>query len=216
MLDWTVVADNLPRLLHATVRTVHLTVLTVALGTILGLLLAVLRQSSNNSVSSVVGGYNWLMRVVPTVIIMFFVYYGLPRLGLTLPAFETAVIGAGIQAGAYYGEIFRAGILSVPTGQAEAARALGLSPMRTWRRIMLPQAIRVSVPPYMSNTIIIMKGTSIASIITVDELTGVGNSIISITYRPLEILFAVTAIYLTLNTVLTLIQHWAERRWATK
>ena len=216
MLDWSVVVENLPKLLNATVRTVQLAVLTVALGTVLGIPLAILRQSSNAAIVRVVTWYSWLMRVVPTLIIYFFVYYGLPRLNVTLPAFETAIIGSGIQAAAYYGEVFRGGLLAVPAGQVEAARALGLSRRRIWQRIVLPQAIPVSLPAYMSNTIIITKGTSIASIITVNELAGVGNSIISITYRPLEILFVVTAIYLTLNTVLTLVQRWGEQRWSIK
>jgi His/Glu/Gln/Arg/opine family amino acid ABC transporter permease subunit len=210
------ILEHLPTLLRATVRTVELAVWIVALATILAFPLVVLRQSANPLIAGSVAVYSWVMRTLPLLIMLFFGFYGLPRLNVTLPAFQTAIVFTGVQAAAYYMEIVRGGVLSVGKGQFEASRALGLAPLHTWRRIILPQVIPVSLPGYISNTIIIMKGTSVASIITVSELTGVGNSIISITYRPLEILLPVAVIYLFLNSVLTILQHLGERHWSLK
>lgn len=210
------ILEHLPILLIATVRTIQLAVWTVTLATVLAIPLVILRQSSNLLISRIVAGYSWVMRTLPLLVVLFFGFYGLPQLNVTLPAFQTAIAFTGIQAAAYYMEIIRGGVLAVPKGQFEAARTLGLSPLRTWRRIILPQAIPVALPAYISNTTILVKGTSIASVITVSELTGVANSIISITYRPLEILLTAAAIYLALNSVLTLLQSFGERFWATK
>jgi len=216
MLDWQITLTYLPNLLYAAMRTIQLTVLTVLLGAIIAVPLAIIRQSSNKVLVSIVAAYSWLMRTCPVLLILYFCYYGLPRLGLRLPAFEVAVIGGGLSSGAYYMEILRGGLLAVPKGQYDAAQALGLTPLRVWQRIILPQAIPVALPPFISNTQLILKGSSLASIITVNELTGIGNGIISITYRVLEILFPVAAIYLALNSMLTLAQHWGERRWTIK
>ena len=216
MFDWQLVVESLPMLGYAALNTVKLTFFNVALGTVLAIPLTIARQSSNSALSRGVAAYSWFMRTCPLLILLYFLYYGLPTLGIYLPAFGVAVVGGGIMTAAYYTEIIRGGVLAVPSGQWDAARALGLSPWRIWRRIVLPQAIPVALPPYISDTTLILKGSSLASIITVDELTGVGNSIISTTYRPLEILLVVAAVYLALNSLLTLAQHWGERHWAVR
>lgn len=119
-----------------------------------------------------------------------------------------------VTASAYNLEIFRAGIVAVPPGQFEAARALGLSETRMWRRIVLPQALPVIIPPYISNATLVLKGSSTAAVVTVPELTGVGIGLITQTLRPLETLTAVAVLYLAFNSVLTGLQAFAERRLA--
>ncbi len=215
-MDWQTIGASLPQLLVATVNTISLTVLTVVLATALAVPLAILRQAPDTLSARLVAGYSWFMRACPLLVILYFCYYGLPALHIDLPPFQTAVVGGAISAGAYYMEIIRGGLRAVPAGQWEAARALGLPPWRIWYKIILPQTLPVILPPFISNTTIILKGSSLASVITVDELTGVGNSIISLTYRPLEILLTVAVIYLALNTLLTTFQQWGERHWAVK
>lgn len=216
MIGWQLIVDSLPVLLMAAVNTVLLAALTAALGVALALPLVVMRQSAKPVLSRTIATFSWFMRTCPLLVILYFLYYGLPALGVYLPAFQVAVVSSGVQTSAYYMEIIRSGLLAVPSGQWEASRALGLSPWHIWRRVVLPQVIPVALPPFISDTTHILKGSSIAAIITVDELTGVGNSIISITYRPLEILFVMTVIYLMLNSLLTLVQYWGERRWAIR
>jgi len=216
MFDWQIVITHLPDLLRATVRTIQLTLWTVLLGTVLGVALAIVRQSAAPMLGRAIAVYSWFMRTGPLLVILYFLYYGLPRVGIYLPAFQLAVLGGGVASGAYYMEIIRGGILAVPKGQMDAARALGMHPLRVWTRVVLPQAIPVFLPPFVSNTQLILKGSSLAGVITVAELTGVGNRFISLTFRPLEILFPVAVIYLTLNSVLVLLQMAGERAWHTR
>ena len=131
------ILEHLPTLLAATVRTLQLAVWTVALATVLAIPLVVLRQSTNPAISRMVSVYSWIMRAIPLLVILFFGYYGLPKLNVVLPAFGTAVVCTALQASAYYMEVIRSGVLAVPKGQFEASRALGLSPLHFWRRIML-------------------------------------------------------------------------------
>jgi His/Glu/Gln/Arg/opine family amino acid ABC transporter permease subunit len=207
MLKW------LPDLLGAAISTVGLTVLITVIGTVLAIPLALVRQGHSLAWSQAVGVYSWFIRVTPMLIFLYFLFYGLPAIGILLPPFQIYVICGGLFSAAKFTENFRGGLLAVPDGQWEAAKALGLSPWRVWGRIILPQAVPVVLPGYMSNITTALKGTSLASLVTIDELTGVGNAIISRTFRPLEILFVVTAIYLALNSLVTLIQRWAEERF---
>lgn len=212
--SWQFILDNLPALLAAAVDTIKLTVPIVIFSTILAVPLVILRSSSNPLISLPVAIYSWIMRVTPLLVVLYFVFYGLPILGVRIRPFTIAVVGSSILSASYYMEVIRGGLLAVPQGQLEAARALGLSSWRIWQRIVLPQVIPVSLPPYISNTVLILKGTSIAMLITVDELTGVGFGIISVTYRPMEIILVMAIIYLAMITAITSFQHWAERRWA--
>lgn len=214
--SWQFILDNLPELLAAAVNTIKLTVPIVIISTILAAPLVVLRRSSNPFISRPVAAYSWIMRVIPLLVVLYFVFYGLPIIGVSIQPFTIAIVATSIQAAGYYMETIRGGVLAIPEGQREAARALGLSSWRTWRRIVLPQVLPVSLPPYMSNTVLVLKGTSIAMLITVDELTGVGFGIISVTYRPMEIILVLAILYLAMITALTSFQHWAERRWAIK
>ena len=121
----------------------------------------------------------------------------------------------GVVGSAYECEIFRGG-MAIPTGQFEAARALGLSESRTWRRVVIPQTLPVVTPPLISNMTLQLKGTSLAALITLPELTGTALEAISYTYRPFEILVGVSLAYLLLDSVLTGLQVAAERRFAAR
>ncbi len=211
-MAWDVAVRYIPDLARAAITTVELTVLTLLLSTVVGIPLAIIRNSSLRVLSRLVAAFSWLMRALPALLLLFFVYYGLPRFGLVLPAFPTAVVGLALSASAYNLEIFRAGLNAVDRGQHEAARALGLGPWHAWTRILIPQAAVVVIPPYVSNATLILKGSSIASIITVTEVTATANSLIGATYRPFELLVAAAIVYIALNTILAIVQTLVERR----
>jgi His/Glu/Gln/Arg/opine family amino acid ABC transporter permease subunit len=189
---------------------------SVVLSTIFGLALAIMRMSPLAVLRWLSSGFVWLFRGIPALVLLFFTFYALPQLGVSMSPVNAAILGLGLSASAYNAEFFRSGIMSVDKGQWEASRALAISGARTWRRIVLPQAVRIILPPYMSNAITLLKSTSLASVITVSEITGVANRLISSTFRPIEILTVVAALYLAMSTVLTLLQHLAERAVALK
>ncbi|MDE3077113.1 MAG: amino acid ABC transporter permease [Chloroflexota bacterium] len=208
--DLAVVTRYLPILARSSIVTIELTAICLSLGTGIGLLLALMRVSGNPLMVGFSAGYSWLIRGIPLLVLLFFSYYALPQLGLKFSAFGAAILAISIDTGAYTSEIIRSGIISVDRGQYEAARALHLSPVWTMRRIILPQAIRVIVPPYFSNAIVLLKATSLAGVITVAELTGDANRIVSSTFRPLEILTIVALLYLILSSGLAGLQYGFE------
>ncbi|PYE22607.1 amino acid ABC transporter membrane protein 1 (PAAT family) [Rhizobium sp. PP-CC-3A-592] len=215
-MDITFLIEHLPTLLRATRVTVELTVATLVLSTLLALPLAVIGIEKTSRVSRWLNVYALLMRSVPTLIVLFFLYFGLAEVGLVLPAFATALLGLTMSATAYNLAIFRSGLMSVPRGQIEAARALGIPDWRIWTFIVYPQAMPVLLPIYLSNATLVLKGTSVASIITIPELTATANEIVSLTYRPFEILLGSAAIYVALGGLLSLASRYAERTWRTR
>jgi His/Glu/Gln/Arg/opine family amino acid ABC transporter permease subunit len=175
-------------------------------GTTLGFVLALGRTSSVGWLRWVVGAYVWIFRGTPMLLHLFFIYYAAPLIGLTLDALPAAIIAMSLSSMAYNCEIIRAGLAAVHHGQIEAARAVGMTYTRIVRRIVLPQAVRIIIPPYMSNVITHTKNSSLASVITVPELMLTAQMIYSSTYRAIEILTATGAIYLVLTSCLTWLQ----------
>ncbi len=215
-IDWPFFAQYFPLIISAMWTTVELFAASMVIGTIGGLLLALMRLARNPVIWGTAWLLSWILRGVPLLVILFFTFFGLPVIGITLSPMGAAILGMGIDTAAYKGEIIRAGIISVDHGQYEAARALGMTPSYYMRRIILPQAIHVIIPPYVTNAITVLKSTSIAGVITVAEMTGVANRIISATFKPIETLVMVGLIYLALNTVLAVAQQGLERAFAVK
>jgi len=212
-MDLEFLVEHLPALLQATRITVGLTLATLLISTLLAVPLAIAGLAPGTWVSRAISLYSALMRSVPTLVILFFVYYGLPQIGLTLPAFATALIGLSLSATAYTLEIFRSGLRAVDVGQIEAARALGIPGWRIWRSIAFPQAMPIILPTYLSNATLVLKGTSVASIITISELTATANEIVSTTYQPFEILFASAVIYILLGGLMNGAAQLVGRTW---
>ena len=210
-MDWSVVADNHDVLLRGLANTLMLAALTVGVSVVLAIPLALLREVRLRAIRYLVAAFSWITRAVPALVLLYFSYYGLPFVGVRLDPLPAAVIGLTLSAAGYNMEFFRAGFRSVGRGQLEAARALGLPYRRTLRRIILPQALRVTIPPLFSNLTLVLKGTSLAGLVCVGELTGAGNTLISFFYQPIEILIAVAAAYLLLNSILVLIQRQMEK-----
>jgi len=211
-MDLNYLAENLPLLLEATKVTAILMVATIVLSTAIALPLSVVGLRRPNAASRALDLFTLFMRSIPTLVVLFFFYYGLPYMGLVLPAFAVAVVGLTISAVAYNIEIFRAGLRAVDPGQIEAAEALGVPRWRIWVNIAFPQAMPVFLPTYLSNATLILKGTSVASIITLPELTAVANEIVSLTYQPFEILIAAALIYVAMGGMLGLVAAVFRRR----
>jgi polar amino acid transport system permease protein len=233
-LDWRVVGQYLffPRILQGIVVTLELTVIAMAIGVSLGVLLAVMRLSVNPVLSSVSWFYIWFFRGTPVLVQIFFWYnlaLILPHLSIGIPfthiewigqtnqidsPFLAAILGLGLNEAAYMSEIVRAGIISVDQGQTEAAQALGMTRVHVMLRIVLPQAMRVVLPPTGNETISMLKTSSLASIATVGELFYVQTQISNANFSVVELLVVASIWYLVMTSILTFGQYYLERYFA--
>jgi His/Glu/Gln/Arg/opine family amino acid ABC transporter permease subunit len=211
-MDLAVIWNYLPFLLMSAGVTVWISLLSLVFGSILGLLLALARVSKNRFARGFAWGYVWLIRGTPMLLQIFAIYYWLPTLGVTLPAFVAGVAALSINAAGYFVDIFRAGILSVPTGQVEAGLSIGLTPLQVMARIILPLAVRPALPPYIGQCINLVKNSSLVSVISVQELMFTSQSIYSSTYKIAEILGTAGLLYLAINTALQVLQSSLEHR----
>ncbi|MGB6115965.1 MAG: amino acid ABC transporter permease [Comamonas sp.] len=185
--------------------TLKLFFITVALALPLGLLLALARVSHLRPLSAVVNGYIWLMRGTPLMLQMLFIYFALPFvpvIGVRLPDFPSAVVAFTLNYGAYFAEIFRAGILSVDRGQYEAARVLGMNYRQTMRRIVLPQMVRNILPPLSNETITLVKDTSLIYVLALNDLLRAARGIVQRDFTTSPFIVA-AAFYLIMTLVLT-------------
>ncbi len=216
-----------PNILRGMVNTVLISVLSQVLGVALGVLAAVMRLSGNPVTGAVAAVYVWFFRGTP-VLVQLLVWYNLsfifPTLSLPgvgswqtndiMTPFLAALLGLGINEGAYMAEIVRAGIGSVDEGQTEAAHALGMSPSRTMRRIILPQAMRVIVPPTGNEFINMLKTSSLAYAIQYGELLQSAVTVYSNNLAVIELLFTVSLWYLILTSIFSIAQYQVERHFA--
>ncbi|HEX2083322.1 MAG TPA: amino acid ABC transporter permease [Xanthomonadaceae bacterium] len=194
--------------------TVTLTLASGALGLMIGVLGALGRLSKWQAVRWLAAFYIWAVRGTPLIVQILFVYFALPALlpGLRLSDYWSAVVALSINVGAYNAEIIRAGIQSVPEGQVEAAKALGLRALQILRAIVLPQALRVALPPLVNNAVALLKDSSLAYVIGVVELSLIGNSIQAESFQPVPVFITVAGIYLLLTTFLSWFSSALERR----
>jgi polar amino acid transport system permease protein len=169
-LNGKVFVDTLPLLLTGLWITISLGALAIVLGTAGGLLLALLRLYGPAPVAFITVSYINVFRAIPILVLLIVIYYALPFVGLRLTSFTSATLALSLVSAAYSAEILRAGIEGVPKGQSEAARALGLSKIRQMTDVILPQAIKLVIPPLTSNAINVMKDTSLASVVAMPDL----------------------------------------------
>jgi His/Glu/Gln/Arg/opine family amino acid ABC transporter permease subunit len=212
-MNWSVVAQNWPTLAAGTLNTVVVAGATIVLSVLLAVPLAIMRGAANRVLRSVATAFSWITRATPALALLFFAYYGLPAIGVYLEPLPAAILGLTLSAAGYNMEYIRAGLDAIPRGQYDAARALGFPFHTALRRLLFPQAMRVIAPPLVSNLTLVLKGSALASLVAVSELTGEGMALISFTYRPIEILLVVAAVYLALNSLLVLAQWAVERRY---
>jgi len=201
-----------PLLKAGVLYTIPLTLITFALGLTLAIITALVRLSSLKLLKWIADFYVWVIRGTPLLVQLFIIFYGLPSVGITLNVYTSAVIGLSLSVGAYCSEIVRAAILSVQKGQWEAAYSLGMSRTQALRRVILPQAARVSVPPLGNAFISLVKDTSLVAIITYVEMFRKANQIAAATYEPMIVYCEVAVIYLAFSTVLSVLQNYVEKR----
>ena len=198
-------------LLEGALWTIGLTLSTLFFGSIIGLGLATMRLSRHPWLSRFAQGYIWIFRGTPLLVQLIIIYTGLPQLGLVrFTVIQSAVIGLALNEAAYLSEILRGGILSVPKGQTEAARALGLRPLHSFRLVVLPQALRVIIPPLGNSVNGLLKTTSIASVISMEELLRRGQILMQQKFQILEVFMVVAIIYLVMTTCWDFVQRRIE------
>lgn len=231
---WEVVARYFfsPRIIEGLWHTLELTVISMVLGIILGVVIAILRQSQNPILSKLALGYIWFFRGTPVFVQLLFWGYiaalyptvsvSIPFTGFDLWSAETrtlmtpwlaAVLGLSLNEAAYMAEIVRGGLQSIDSGQREAGQALGMSKSRVLRRIVLPQAMRVIVPPTGNNVISMLKTTSVVSVLAFPELLYSAQLIYAVSYLTIPLLIVASIWYLIVTTVLTAGQHFLEKHY---
>jgi polar amino acid transport system permease protein len=231
--EWRVVGEYFTsrRILAGLLSTFLLTAIAMAMGIVLGVVLAVMRLSANPLMRSAASAYIWFFRGTPVfvqIIFWFNISALFPKLSLGIPfgpefltgsantlitPFLAAILALGLNEAAYMAEIVRAGIISVDAGQTEAAQALGMSRILTLRRVVLPRAMRVIIPPTGNQTIGMLKTTSLVSVIAYTELLYSAQLIYSANYRTIPLLLVASLWYLLVTTVLSIGQYYVERRF---
>lgn len=211
-LETSFVAQILPLLLRGAVTTVAISLTAMGLALVLGLIAALGRLSRSRPLRFLTGLYVEVIRGTPLLVQLFIVYYGLPSYGIKLEPFTAGFLTLGIHYGAYLSEVYRAGILSVDLGQWEAAASIGMSRGTVLREIILPQAVRVILPPIGNYFISMLKDSALTATITVSELLRVGQLKVAVTFRAMDIYLMVAAIYLALSYPLSLLIRWLEKR----
>jgi len=235
-IEWHVVGQFLfdHRILEGVVVTLELTASAMAIGVVLGVFLAVIRLSPNPLVSGASWLYIWFFRGTPVLVQLLFWYniaaiypsisLGIPFVGVefvhgsansVITTFVAALLGLGLNEGAYMAEIVRAGIISVGEGQTDAAQSLGMSRLQIMRRIVLPQAMRVIIPPTGNETISMLKTTSLVIVIALSppELLGATQNIYSVNFKPIQLLTVASIWYLAVTSVLYVGQYYLERHY---
>jgi len=230
---WHIVGQYLfdSRVLHGALVTIELTFLSMVIGILLGIVLAVMRLSPNPIVSGASWLYIWFFRGTPLLVQILF-WYDIadlfPTISIGIPfgpalihghansvvtPFLAALLALALNEGAYMAEIVRAGFISVPEGQTEAAQSLGLSRLQTMRQIVLPQAMRVIIPPTGNETISMLKNTSLISVTAYAELLFATQEISDVNFRPIPLLLVASIWYLVMTSVLYVGQYFIERRF---
>jgi len=225
-IEWKYVGQFLfvPAIMNGLYNTLLMTVAAMSLGIVLGVIIAVMRISGNPVLSVIATGYLWIFRGAPALLqlllwfnlALIFPTIGIPGLFefktvTVMTPFVAAVLGLGIQQGAYTSEVVRGGLLAVDSGQYEAARTIGMTQLQMLRRIVIPQAMRVMVPPIGNEVISMVKLTSLASVIQYSEILHNAQIIYYANTRVLELLLVASFWYLLVVTVLSIGQHYIER-----
>lgn len=208
------IGNNADQFAQGARTTLWLTLVSGAMGLVLGLAAALARTSGHIAFEAVARFYVWLVRGTPLLVQILFMYFALPVLlpAVTLPDFAAAVIALGLNVGAYNAEVIRGALLAVPQGQREAAVALGMRPRHVMASVVLPQAARVALPPLAGNVVALLKDSSLAFAIGVVELTNVGNRVQAVSFQPVATLATTACIYLLLTTLLTRFSSALEAR----
>ena len=217
--------ESLPRLFNATKLTIELTLLSLFFGIFVGIFFAILRTSKNKFFNYIAYYYSYIFRGTPLLVQIFIIYFGLGQVEwiresilwvVLKEPYSCAILAFTLNTGAYSSEIFRSAFETINKGILEAAEGLGISKVNTFFKIKLPIAIKQSLPAYGNEMILMMKGTSLASTVTLLDLTGVAKHIISTTFRPVEVFIVAGSIYLLMAFVIHNVIKFLEKKYDYK
>jgi polar amino acid transport system permease protein len=208
--------EFLPILAQGLKLTVLVTIGSLALSTVLGLLWALMRVSGSRVLAGIAKTFVNVIRGIPIIVQLFYIYFVLPDFGISLTAMQAAIIGLGVAYSAYQSENFRAGIEAIDKGQLEAAQSIGMGWWLTMRRVILPQAFKIVLPPYGNIMIMMLKDSSQASTITVAELALQGKLIASSTFQNTTVFTLVAALYLCMSLPLIWVVGRLEKRFGRR
>lgn len=211
-LDYSVVIDQLPYLIKASGVTLYISLLTLLLGVVIGIVTALCRLSKFKILSSIAFLYTWIIRGTPLMVQLFILYFGLPSMGIKLSSMTAGILGMAVNTGAYAAEIFRSGIEAVDPGQREAAKALGMPYHLEMIRVVGPQAAKICILPLVNQFIITVKNSSMVSLVTITELFRAGEQIIYATFRHFEVYTVIALLYLIMTSCLMLLASYIKRK----
>lgn len=205
--------ESLPKLLLATAKvTIPLSLIAFVLAILIGIVTQALRANRFRPLAWLANIYVWFFRGTPLLVQLFLIFYGLPKIGLTLDPWTSAIIALSLNTGAYVAETFRAAVASIPRGQFEAAKTLNFTKLQTLRHVIIPQAVRIALPPLGNDLIDLIKGTSLVSTISLVDLFQSGKQIAAANFEPLALYMEVALIYLVIFTFLSWLQSLLEKR----
>ena len=222
-MDFTVMATTLPKLLGAALVTLKLLSLSLFFGLFIGLLFAILRLNKNSLINKFAYGYSYVFRGTPLLVQIFIIYFGLGQIEYFRTTFLwtifkepywCAIIAFALNTGAYTSEILRSAFETVKIGIVEAGKSLGISNKVIFYKIQIPLAIRQSLPAYGNEIILMMKGTSLASTVTLMDITGVAKYIISTTFKPIEVFIVAGSIYLSMTFLVHNLIKFLEKKYS--
>ena len=222
-MDFELMINSFPKLLSAAAITLKLLSVSLIIGLIIGLLFAILRLNKNIFINRFAYGYSYLFRGTPLLVQIFIIYFGLGQIeylrttflwAILKEPYWCAIIAFALNTGAYTSEILRSAFQTIKPGLIEAGKSLGISSKIIFYKIQIPIAIRQSLPAYGNEIILMMKGTSLASTVTIMDLTGVAKYIISTTFRPVEVFIVAGGIYLFMTFVIHNIIKYLENKYS--
>ncbi|MFA1822607.1 amino acid ABC transporter permease [Virgibacillus oceani] len=211
-MNFSIIIDSLPPLINAAGMTIMLAVISIIFALVIGFFTAMGRISKIKILRIIATVYVSMFRGTPLLVQIFVIYYGLPQINIELGAIASGILALTLNAGSYLSESFRASILAVDKGQMEAAVSMGMSYSQAMIRIILPQSIRIAIPTLSNTYIILIKDTSLVSVITVTELLRMSTLIIARTFEPLTIYLLAAAMYWVIITFFTILLDRLEKR----
>jgi len=222
-MDLSLMATSLPKLLSAAIVTLKLLSVALFFGLIIGLIFAILRLNKNPIINKFAYGYSYVFRGTPLLVQIFIIYFGLGQIEYFRSTFLwvvfkepywCAIIAFALNTGAYTSEILRSAFETIKPGIIEAGKSLGISSKIIFYKIQIPVAIRQSLPAYGNEIILMMKGTSLASTVTLMDITGVAKHIVSTTYKPLEVFLLAGSIYLFMTFLIHNLIKYLEKKYS--
>ena len=222
-MDFELMVNSFPKLLNATLITLKLLSVSLIIGLFIGLFFAILRLNKNIFINKFAYGYSYIFRGTPLLVQIFIIYFGLGQIEylrstilwvILKEPYWCAIIAFALNTGAYTSEILRSAFQTIKPGIVEAGKSLGISNKVIFYKIQIPIAIRQSLPAYGNEIILMMKGTSLASTVTIMDLTGVAKYIISTTFRPVEVFIVAGGIYLFMTFIIHNLIKFLEKKYS--